>query len=98
MLINRKEKYIKMAMIAAGIGSIVIQEFGKLAVDNAPFIRQVATSTALEIGKKTANLILDNNPNFASFMSQFGIHRFGYRNHSTFQQRGKHRRISYMNH
>lgn len=94
MLIIEK-KNIKMAMIASGVGSILIQEFGKLAVENVPFIKQVATSTALEIGKKTANLILDANPNFASFLSQFGIHKFGYRNHSTFQNRGKQRRISY---
>ena len=88
-----------MAMIiASGFGSIVAKELGQLAVDNAPFIKQVATSTAVEVGKKTANLILDNNPNFASFLSQFGIHRFGGMNHSTLQKRGRHRRISYMNH
>lgn len=82
------------AVIASGIGSILVQELGKMVADNSPFIRQVATSTAVEVGKKTANLILDNNPAFASFLHQFGIHKFGYRNHSTFQNRGKQRRIS----
>lgn len=86
-----------MAMIASGIGSILIQEFGKLAVEHSPLIRQVATSTAIEVGKKTANLILDNNPRFESLLSQFGIYNRGM-NHSTLQKRGKHRRISYMNH
>lgn len=83
------------AVIASGLGSILIQEVGKMVADHSPFIRQVATSTAVEVGKKTANLILDNNPNFASFLSQFGIHRFGGMNHSTLQKRGKHRRLAY---
>ena len=82
-----------MAMIASGIGSILIQEFGKLAIEHSPLIRQVATSTAIEVGKKTANLILDNNPRFESLLSQFGIYNRG-QNHSTLQKRGKHKRIS----
>lgn len=84
-----------MAMIASGVGTILVQELGKMVADHSPFIRQVATSTAVDIGKKTANLILDANPNFASFLSQFGIHKFGGVNHYTFQKRGRHRRISY---
>ena len=82
-------------MIASGFGSIVAQELGKLAVEHSPIIKQIATGTAVEIGKKTANLILDNNPRFESFLSQFGFHRYGNAHHSSLQKRGKHRRISY---
>ena len=83
-----------MAMIASGLGSILLQEFGKLAIEHSPLIKQVATSTAVEVGKKSFDLVLDANPNFQSFLSQFGIHKFGNGNHSTFQKRGRHRRIS----
>ena len=82
-------------MIASGFGSIIAQELGKLAVEHSPIIKQIATGTAIEIGKKTANLILDNNPKFEMFLSQFGIHKFGGTSHNTLQKRGRHRRISY---
>ena len=85
-------------MIASGFGSIVAQELGKLAVENSPIIKQIATGTAVEIGKKTVNLILSNNPRFESFLSQFGIHKFGGMNHNTLQKRARHRKISYSHH
>lgn len=82
-------------MIASGLGSILMQEVGKMVAEHSPLIRQIATGTAVEIGKKTANLILDNNPRFESFLSQFGFHRYGNAHHSSLQKRGKHRKISY---
>ena len=81
-------------MILSGIGSIALQEIGKMAISNTPILKQVATETAVGIAKKSFDLVLDNNPNFSSFLSQFGIHKFGNSHHSTFQKRGKHRRIA----
>lgn len=86
-----------MAMVLAGVGSIVANELGKLALNNAPILRQVATDTAVGIAKKSFDLVLDKNPNFADFLGQFGIHKFNQsqHNHRTFTNRGRPRRITY---
>lgn len=90
-----------MAMVLAGVGSIVAHELGKLALDNAPILKQVATDTAVNVAKKSFDYVLNENPNFASFLGHFGIHAFHNRNsanHKTFTSRGRHRRISYAHH
>jgi hypothetical protein len=82
-----------MAMLLTGFGSIIGHELGKLAVEHSPLIKQVAQSTAVEVAKKSFDLVLDRNPNFASFLGHFGIHKFGGGQHKTFANRGGHRRI-----
>jgi hypothetical protein len=83
-----------MAMVLAGFGSILGHELGKLAVEHSPLIKQVAQSTAVEVAKKSFDLVLDRNPNFASFLGHFGIGKFHQENHKTFTNRGRHKRIS----
>lgn len=85
-------------MIASGIGSIVANELGKLALDNAPLIKQVARDTTLNVVKKSFDYTLDTNPNLASFLGHFGIMKFnsGY-TQSTFTKRARPRKISYYN-
>jgi hypothetical protein len=87
-----------MAMIAAGIGSIVANELGKLALDNIPLMKQVATDTAIKVAKKSFDYTLDTNPNLASFLGHFGIMKFnsGY-TQSTFTKRARPRKITYHN-
>lgn len=90
-----------MAMVLAGVGSIVANELGKLALNNAPILRQVATDTAVGIAKKSFDMVLDKNPNFSDFLGQFGIHAFHTRssaNHKTITSRGRPRKITYHNH
>jgi hypothetical protein len=86
-----------MAMMLAGVGSLIGHELARLAVDNAPVLKQVAKNTAVDIAKKSFNLVLDNNPNFSNFLGHFGIHKFGQAQHSTFTNRGRHRRITHHN-
>jgi hypothetical protein len=87
-----------MAMMLAGFGSILTHELGKLAMEHSPMLQQVAKSAVVEVGKKTFDMVLDKNPNFASFLGNFGIHRFSKTNPKTFTHRGSHRRITYHNH
>jgi hypothetical protein len=86
-------------MIASGIGSIVANELGKLALDNAPLIKQVAKTAIVDIAKKSFDYTLDTNPNFASFLGHFGISSFnsGY-TRSSVMKKGRHRKITYNNH
>jgi hypothetical protein len=85
-----------MAMVLAGVGSIVAHELGKLALDNAPILKQVASDTAVGIAKKSFDLVLDQNPNFANFLGHFGIHKFNSSaNHKTFTHRGRRRHITF---
>jgi hypothetical protein len=88
-----------MAMIMSGIGSILVSELGKLAMEHSPLVKQVATNAVVDVAKKSFDYTLDTNPNFASFLGHFGITKFnsGY-THSTFTKRGRHRRITYNNH
>jgi hypothetical protein len=80
-------------MIASGFGSILANEIGKLALNNAPLIKQVATDTAVNVIKKTVDYTLDTNPNIASFLGHFGIHfNTGYTRNSL-MKRAKHRKI-----
>ena len=79
-----------MAMvITSGFGSIVSRELAQLALDHSPMLQQAAKSAAVEVGKKTFDLVLDKNPRFASFLSQFGITKFHQQNHKTFSNRGR---------
>ncbi len=80
-------------LLASGIGSILAQEVGKLAVEHLPLVKQVATDTAISVAKKAFDHTLDLHPNFANFLGAFGIHRFSPR--KTISSRGKHRRISH---
>lgn len=85
-----------MAMVLGGIGSLVVQELGKLALDNVPILKQVAKDTAINVAKKSFDYVLHENPNFASFLGHFGIHAFNRGNtQKTFTHRGRHRRITY---
>lgn len=85
-----------MAMALAGFGSIVGHELAKLAVEHSPLLKQVAADTAVNVAKKSFDLILDKNPNFASFLGHFGIHGFhqGRQNQKTFTHRGRQRKIT----
>jgi hypothetical protein len=85
-------------MIASGIGSIVANELGKIALDNMPLIKQVASDTAIKVAKKTVDYTLAENPNLATFLGHFGFTGFntGY-SRTTLMKRGKHRKISYHN-
>ena len=87
-----------MALMLSGFGSILAHELGKVALDNAPLLKQVATDTAVNVARKAFDYTLDNAPNFASFLGHFGITKFnsGY-THSTFTKRGRHRKITYLN-
>lgn len=90
-----------MAMVLSGIGSLVAHELGKLALDNAPILKQVARDTAVNVAKKSFDYVLNENPNFANFLGHFGIHAFHNRNsanHRTFTSRGRPRKITYHNH
>lgn len=88
-----------MAMVLAGVGSIVAHELGKLALDSAPILRQVATDTAVGIAKKSFDLILDKNPNIATFLGHFGFTAFNKGNiQSTLTKRHRHRKITYHSH
>lgn len=85
-----------MAMLLAGFGSILANEIGKVALDNSPLIKQVATSAVVNVAKKTFDMTLDANPNFASFLGHFGITKFNSgATHSTFTKRGRHRKLTY---
>jgi hypothetical protein len=80
-------------LLASGIGSILAQEVGKLAVEHLPLVKQVATDTAISVAKKAFDHTLDLHPRFANFLSVFGIGHFNKK--STISSRGKHRRISH---
>jgi hypothetical protein len=84
-----------MAMfIASGIGSIVANEIGKMALDNMPLVKQVAQNTLVNVVKKTVDFTLDNNPNFASYLGLFDFHGFNRnKSHSTLEKRARHRKI-----
>lgn len=85
-----------MAMVLAGIGSLVAHEIGALALNNAPILKQAGTEAVINVAKKSFDLILDNNPNFSNFLGHFGIHKFNQSsNYKTFAHRGRHRRITY---
>ena len=81
-------------MVASGFGSILANEIGKLALNNAPLIKQVATDTALNVVKKTVDYTLDTNPNLASFLGHFGFAGFntGY-TRNTLMKKARHRKI-----
>lgn len=84
-------------LLASGIGSILAQEVGKLAIEHSPLIKQVATDTAIGVAKKAFDYTLDLHPNFANFLGAFGIHRFSPK--KTISSRGTaKRRITYHNH
>ena len=83
-------------MVLSGIGSIVVSEIGKLAMEHSPLVKQVATNAVVDIAKKSFDKVLDLNPNFSNFLGAFGIHRFSPK--KTISSRGKHRRITYHNH
>ena len=87
-------------MVLTGVGSLIGSELAKLAVENAPVLKQVAQSTAVNVAKKAFDMVLDQNPKIANFLGGFGIHPFHSRTHlhKTFANRGTHRRISYLNH
>lgn len=88
-------------MVLTGVGSLIGQELAKVAVENAPILKQVAQSTAVDIAKKAFDYTLSQNPKIAHFLSGFGIHPFHSRAHmhKTFANRGTHqRKISYHNH
>lgn len=88
-----------MAMVLGGIGSIALQEIGKLAIEHMPIMKQVATDTAVSVAKKSFDYVLNENPNFASFLGHFGITAFNKGNtHSTMMKRHRHRNITYHNH
>ena len=88
-----------MAMLLSGFGSILASEIGKLAVEHSPLIKQVATSAVVDVAKKTFDMTLDANPNFASFLNHFGITKFNSAaTHSTFTKRARHRRITTHSH
>jgi hypothetical protein len=79
-----------MAMVlASGFGSIVARELGQLALEHSPMLQQAAKSAVVEVAKKSFDLVLSNNPRFASFLSQFGITKFHQQNHKTFSNRGR---------
>ena len=85
-----------MALVLAGFGSIVGHELAKLAVEHSPLLKQVASDTAVNVAKKSFDLILDKNPNFSNFLGHFGIHKFNQsENYKTFTNRGRHRRIAH---
>jgi len=84
-----------MAMVLAGFGSIVGHELAKLAVEHSPLLKQVAADTAVNVAKKSFDLILDKNPNFSNFLGHFGIHKFNTDQHKTFTSRGRQRRIAH---
>lgn len=88
-----------MAMVLGGIGSIALQEIGKLAMEHSPLVQQVAKSAVVDIAKKSFDYVLKENPNFASFLGHFGITAFNKGDtHSTMMKRGRHRRITYHSH
>ena len=84
-------------MILAGVGSIVGHELAKLALDNAPILRQAVGNTAVSIAKNTFDMVLNNNPHFSDFLDSFGIHKFNQSQHThrTFTNRGKRRHITH---
>ena len=81
-------------MIASGFGSILANEIGKLALNNMPLIKQVATDTAVNVVKKTVDYGLAENPNLASFLGHFGFAGFntGY-TRNTIMKKSRHRKI-----
>jgi hypothetical protein len=83
------------AIIASGFGSILANELGKLAINNAPVLRDIARDTAVKVAKRVVDDVLDNNPNLASFMGHFGFQGFGSERHSksTLYKRAKRRTI-----
>jgi hypothetical protein len=81
-----------MAVFLAGLGSIIAQEIGKVAIENSPLIKQVATSAVVNVAKQSFNNLLDMNPNFSHFLGHFGITRYGEK--KTFTNRGRHRRMA----
>ena len=87
-------------MVLTGVGSLIGSELAKLAVENAPVLKQVAQSTAVDIAKKSFDLVLEQNPRIANFLGGFGIHPFHNRAHlhKTFGNRGTHRKIGYSHH
>lgn len=86
-------------LLASGVGSLIAQEVGKLAMEHTPIVKQVATDTAVNIAKKSFDLFLDHNPNFSNFLGHFNIGKFNPSvNHKTFTNRGRKRRITYHNH
>jgi hypothetical protein len=85
-----------MAMVLGGVGSLIVSEIGKLAMEHSPIIQQVAKSAVVDIAKKSFDKVLDLNPNFSNFLGAFGIHRFSPK--KTISSRGKQRRITYHNH
>jgi len=85
-----------MAMLlASGFGSLLTHEIGKLALEYSPIVKQIATSTVVDIAKKSFDMTLDQHPHFANFLGAFGIHRFNPK--KTLSSRGNHKRISYHN-
>ena len=80
-------------MVLSGIGSILVSEIANLATQHLPVVQQVAKSTAVEVAKKSFDLVLDRNPTFAGFLSHFGIGKFNNTHHKTFTHRGRHKRI-----
>jgi len=81
-----------MALILGGLGSFVMSEIGKVAMDNAPAIGAIAKDAAIIVAKNTFDAFLDYNPNFSNFLSTFGVHRF--RPRRTFDYRGRGRGLA----
>jgi hypothetical protein len=76
-----------MALVLGGLGSILMNELGKVAMDNAPLIGGLAKNAVIEVAKNTFDTFLDFNPNFGNFLGQFGVRRF--RPKRTFDYRGR---------
>jgi hypothetical protein len=76
-----------MALVLGGLGSILLNEIGKVAMDNAPMIGNIAKDAVIEVAKNTFDTFLDYNPNFGNFLGQFGVRRF--RPKRTFTNRGR---------
>jgi hypothetical protein len=85
-----------MALVLGGVGSVVLQEIGKLALEHTPMLQQFAKTAVVDIAKKTFNKVLEDNPNFSNFLGHMGISSFHFGHTKTnVLKRGRHRTISY---
>ena len=80
-------------MLASGFGSLLTHELGKIALEYSPLVKQVATSTVVDIAKKSFDMTLDQHPHFANFLGAFGIHRFNPK--KTLSSRGRPKKFMY---
>ena len=88
------ERSENMAMMLGGLGSILLNEIGKIAMDTAPVFGGIAKGALVDVAKNTADSFLDEHPKFSDFVhSTFGFNRFNPR--KTMMHRGyKQRRIA----